>query len=173
MLAIKDLKSKSNKELKDLSKELKEELFVLRFQQATGQLAEPHRINVVKKDIAKVLTVININEPNLKGNLSRIAERYYSTKDVKEKEAIIKLAKEIYSQQDYEKLTNALGLTNVKPGEPKTTKKVSNTKIVEPIKTEEVKVEEPKVEEVKAEEPKVEEVKTEATETDEVKTNEG
>ena len=38
--------------------ELKDELFKLRFQQAINQLDNPMRINVVKKDIARVKTVL-------------------------------------------------------------------------------------------------------------------
>ena len=37
--------------------ELKKELFNLRFQQAVNQLANPMRINAVKKDIARIKTV--------------------------------------------------------------------------------------------------------------------
>ena len=39
-------------------KELKTELFNLRFQSATGQLSNPQRINDCKKDIARVKTII-------------------------------------------------------------------------------------------------------------------
>ena len=39
--------------------ELKDELFKLRFQQAVNQLDNPHKITEVKRDIARVLTVIN------------------------------------------------------------------------------------------------------------------
>ena len=38
-------------------KELKEELFNLRFQQAINQLENPMRIKAVKKDIARIMTV--------------------------------------------------------------------------------------------------------------------
>ncbi len=38
--------------------ELKDELFKLRFQQAVNQLDNPMRISAVKKDIARVKTVI-------------------------------------------------------------------------------------------------------------------
>lgn len=38
--------------------ELKDELFKLRFQQAINQLENPMRINAVKKDIARVKTVL-------------------------------------------------------------------------------------------------------------------
>jgi len=40
-------------------KELKEELFNLRFQHAINQLDNPLRISAVKKDIARILTVKN------------------------------------------------------------------------------------------------------------------
>ena len=43
-------------------KELKNELFNLRFQSATGQLANPQRINDCKKDIARIKTVIRERE---------------------------------------------------------------------------------------------------------------
>ncbi len=38
---------------------LKEELFNLRFQQATGQLENPMRIREVKKTIARIKTVLH------------------------------------------------------------------------------------------------------------------
>ena len=39
--------------------ELKEELFNLRFQHAINQLDNPQRIKIVKRDIARVKTVMN------------------------------------------------------------------------------------------------------------------
>ena len=42
--------------------ELKDELFKLRFQQAVNQLDNPMRITAVKKDIARVKTVLRENE---------------------------------------------------------------------------------------------------------------
>ena len=39
--------------------ELKEELFNLRFQHAINQLDNPHQIAVVKKDIARVMTILH------------------------------------------------------------------------------------------------------------------
>ena len=58
----KELKNLSVLELNDQLKELKEELFNLRFQHATNQLTNPVRINLVKKDIARVKTVIREKE---------------------------------------------------------------------------------------------------------------
>lgn len=56
-------------EIRDLSrdeqalklKSLKEELFNLRFQHATGQLENPMRIREVKKSIARVKTIMSQN----------------------------------------------------------------------------------------------------------------
>ena len=43
-------------------KELKSELFNLRFQSATGQLSNPQRISECKKDIARVKTILRQRE---------------------------------------------------------------------------------------------------------------
>ena len=48
----------SVKELDEKLLELKDELFKLRFQQAINQLDNPMRISVVKKDIARVKTIL-------------------------------------------------------------------------------------------------------------------
>ena len=48
----------STEALEAREKELKSELFNLRFQAATGQLSNPQRINECKKDIARVKTII-------------------------------------------------------------------------------------------------------------------
>ena len=42
--------------------EAKEELFNLRFQNVTGQLDNPYRLRAVRKDIARVLTVMHQRE---------------------------------------------------------------------------------------------------------------
>jgi large subunit ribosomal protein L29 len=44
-------------ELTQKEQDLRKELFNLRFQQATGEIENPMRIRIVRKDIAKVLTV--------------------------------------------------------------------------------------------------------------------
>ena len=50
------------KELKQRLSDAKEELFNLRFQLATGQLTNNRRIGVVKRDIARVYTVLRERE---------------------------------------------------------------------------------------------------------------
>ena len=52
----------SNDALAAREKELKAELFNLRFQLATGQLNNPQRISECKKDIARVKTIIRERE---------------------------------------------------------------------------------------------------------------
>ena len=49
-------------ELNDKLKELNEDLFHLRFQHAINQLDNPMRLVAVKKDIARIKTIIRENE---------------------------------------------------------------------------------------------------------------
>ncbi len=55
---VKEIRSKSNEELNKEMTSLKEELFNLRFQQATGQLENPSRMKEIKKTIARIKTII-------------------------------------------------------------------------------------------------------------------
>ena len=57
-LVAADLRGQSREELNKLVLELKEELFTLRFQGATGQLESHGRLREVRKDIARVYTVL-------------------------------------------------------------------------------------------------------------------
>ena len=54
-----ELRELNNTELEEKLKSLKEELFNLRFQHAINQLDNPMRISAVKKDIARVKTILN------------------------------------------------------------------------------------------------------------------
>jgi large subunit ribosomal protein L29 len=54
----KDLRMLSEGEVLEKEKELGEELFNLRFQQATGQLENVMRVPQVKRDIARVKTIL-------------------------------------------------------------------------------------------------------------------
>ncbi|HIW17890.1 large subunit ribosomal protein L29 [Faecalicoccus acidiformans] len=65
MLA-KEIREKTNEELLAQIDALKEELFNLRFQQATGQLENTARLKTVKKTIARIKTVMTERE-NTKG----------------------------------------------------------------------------------------------------------
>ena len=57
-MTAKELRDLTPSELELKLKELKEELFNLRFQLAINQLENPMRITAVKRDIARVSTVI-------------------------------------------------------------------------------------------------------------------
>ena len=57
-----DIREMSTSELNEKLTELKAELFNLRFQHAINQLDNPTRLNVVKKDIARIKTIIRENE---------------------------------------------------------------------------------------------------------------
>ena len=58
---VKELRDKTPVELEEQLKKLKEELFNLRFQHAINQLENPKRIKAVKKDIARISTIIKEN----------------------------------------------------------------------------------------------------------------
>ncbi|WP_276849658.1 50S ribosomal protein L29 [Corynebacterium pyruviciproducens] len=60
-----ELRTLDNSQLVERLKESKEELFNLRFQHATGQLANNRRLGVVKKDIARIYTVLRERELGL------------------------------------------------------------------------------------------------------------
>ena len=53
-----EIRKMSAEELEAKLKELKSELFNLRFQHAINQLDNPHKIADVKKDIARVMTIL-------------------------------------------------------------------------------------------------------------------
>ena len=57
-MKVADLRSKSQDQLKDQLVQLKKEQFNLRFQQATGQLEKTARIKEVRRDIARVKTLL-------------------------------------------------------------------------------------------------------------------
>lgn len=57
-----DIKQMTDAELNEKLRDLKAELFNLRFQNAINQLENPSRLKAVKKDIARVKTVIRENE---------------------------------------------------------------------------------------------------------------
>jgi len=54
-----DLKTKSDDELKQMLGDLKKEQFNLRFQRASGQLENTARVRVVRRDIARIKTVMH------------------------------------------------------------------------------------------------------------------
>ena len=58
-MKVTDIRNMTAEELNEKLAELKKELFNLRFQHAVNQLENPHKITEVKRDIARVMTVLN------------------------------------------------------------------------------------------------------------------
>ncbi len=62
-----EIREMTNEELTSKLQEFKSELLILRFQNETGQLENPMKINLLKKDIARVKTVLRERAANVNG----------------------------------------------------------------------------------------------------------
>ena len=62
---IKEIRGLSGEKLEAKLQELKKDLFMLRMQHATNQLDNPMQIASVKKDIARIKTIIREKETNV------------------------------------------------------------------------------------------------------------
>jgi len=65
MMKAKDIRNLSVEELTKKLEDLKKDLFMLRMQHATNQLDNPLQLAAVKKDIARVKTIIREKETNI------------------------------------------------------------------------------------------------------------
>ncbi len=63
-MKAKELKELTNEELLKKKKDLKEEAFNLRFQHSTGQLENTARIKLIKRDMARIETILRERELN-------------------------------------------------------------------------------------------------------------
>ena len=61
---MKEVRALSVEDLNEKLNELKKDLFMLRMQHATNQLDNPMQIAAVKKDIARIKTIIREKEAN-------------------------------------------------------------------------------------------------------------
>lgn len=61
-MKIKDLRELSNKELETKIRDAKKELFNLRMKQSTGTLEHPSKIKELRKDVARMMTIIRERE---------------------------------------------------------------------------------------------------------------
>ncbi len=61
-MKVNEIRQMTDQELDSKMLEFKNELFNLRFQMATGQLDNPMRIKTVRKDIARIKTIIRERE---------------------------------------------------------------------------------------------------------------
>lgn len=57
-MKAKELKSLTTEELNQKIAEAKAEIFNLRFQKATGNLEKPSRMNELRKDVARMKTIL-------------------------------------------------------------------------------------------------------------------
>jgi len=57
-----ELRHETEEELRERESELTDQLLALRLQKVTGQLEKPSKIKEVKKDLARVLTVLREKE---------------------------------------------------------------------------------------------------------------
>ena len=57
-MTAKEMREMTSAELESKLKDLKAELFNLRFQHTINQLENPHRLTEVKRDIARVMTIL-------------------------------------------------------------------------------------------------------------------
>ena len=62
---IKEIRGLSVEKLEQKLQELKKDLFMLRMQHATNQLDNPMKLAAVKKDIARIKTIIREKETNV------------------------------------------------------------------------------------------------------------
>jgi large subunit ribosomal protein L29 len=58
-MKIKDLKNLSKEELLQKEKSLKEEIYKLNMQRYAGRVEKPHTFSLLKKDIARIKTILN------------------------------------------------------------------------------------------------------------------
>lgn len=65
-MKTKDLRIMSDEDLAQKEKTLKKDLFGLNYQRKIGQIEKPHQFQVIKKDIARILTILNERKSNAK-----------------------------------------------------------------------------------------------------------
>jgi len=66
-MKARELREMSKDELLARLNELKEELFNLRTDKAMGRLGQPHRFKLVRREIARVLTILKEKEEATRG----------------------------------------------------------------------------------------------------------
>ena len=63
-MKAKDIRALTTDQMLEKEKQYKEELFNLRFQQATGNLEKPGRLKDLRKEVARMKTIIRERELN-------------------------------------------------------------------------------------------------------------
>jgi large subunit ribosomal protein L29 len=57
-MKVQEMRDQTVEELHDQERELADQLFALRLQKVTGQLEKPSRVRQVRRDLARVMTVL-------------------------------------------------------------------------------------------------------------------
>lgn len=73
-MKIEDIRGLTTDQLGEELLKLKKEQFNLRFQAATGQMEKTHRVNEVRKDIARIKTVLRAKAAAPKGRRQCLSE---------------------------------------------------------------------------------------------------
>lgn len=140
----KQIREKSIVALQNHLEILKAELFGLRFQSVTGQLEKPHRINELKKEIARILT--NLQERKIAGadikplNMQKLPDKFLDSKQDKTKTKKAKSTIEVKAVKTKEKVAKTKEVKEVnskidEKSEKPSLKKVAKTKASDTNKT--------------------------------------
>ena len=70
-MKIKELRELGPEELVQKAKDLKKELFDLNFQRRHGRVEKPGRFRTIRRDIARILTILNDTEAKKHSGLGR------------------------------------------------------------------------------------------------------
>lgn len=70
-MKTKDIRNIDNNELRVKEKALKKELFELKYQRKIGRVEKPSRFKLIRRDIAKILTVMNEREKDGKNTAKK------------------------------------------------------------------------------------------------------
>ncbi len=62
-----EIRALSSEEIKSKLTDAREELMKLRFQQVTGQLTDTSRLRIIRRDVARMETILNEQMAELKG----------------------------------------------------------------------------------------------------------
>jgi large subunit ribosomal protein L29 len=106
-LAPVELDTFEDERLVDELKKAKEELFNLRFQSATGQLESHGRLRAVKRDIARIYTVIRERELGIRATPAPVAVAPKAAKKTKKTEDAVEAAPESTDVSDTEETKEA------------------------------------------------------------------
>lgn len=102
-MKFKDIENKSINELNDLLNDLKAESFTLGWKNKTQQQDQTHKIKLVRRDIARVLTAIRqqeIKQTSSNNNKEKIVKTISTSSSIKKTKATKKATKNVKEQKE-------------------------------------------------------------------------